>query len=263
MTRIASGIVMAAGFLALLVFGSPDHFFIFGEVMVVVCLFELNGMFKAGGQPGLKLTSVTAGAAILAIIYFGAGDQIVAMTGLVLVLVISICLIENDDLAFQRASNTIFAIFYVTIPVAALVLLRAEPGGDGYIIIIVAANALGDTFAYYTGRSIGKTPLAPKISPGKTVEGSVGGFFGAIIGAVLVKLVAAPWLGMPHAIAAGALAGLVGPIGDLAESSIKRKMGVKDSGSSIPGHGGVLDRIDSLMFSAVSFYAYVLLFLNQ
>lgn len=263
MIRIASGIVLASGFLALVVFGSPGHFFLFCEITLVVCLLELNGMFKAGGQPGMKLISAVAGAALLAIIYYGGGHQIVAAAGVVVILVITISLLENDDLAYQRASNTIFAIFYVTIPVAAFALLRAEPGGEGYILIIFAANASCDIFAYYTGKSVGKTPLAPKISPGKTVEGFIGGLAGAMAGAALVKLVAAPWLGMSHALAAGALAGLVGPIGDLAESSIKRKMGVKDSGSSIPGHGGVLDRIDSLMFSAVSFYAYVLIFLSQ
>jgi len=262
-TRIASGVVLASGFLALVIFGSPLHFFIFCEITAIVCLLELNGMYEAGGQPGLKLTGVTAGAAILAVIYFGAGDQIIAVTGAVLVTVITISLLQKDDLAYQRASNTIYGVFYVTIPLSAFALLRAAPGGEGYIIVIVSANALCDVFAFYTGKKIGVTPLAPQISPGKTIEGFIGGIAGAIVGAVGAKLIAAPWLGMPHALAAGALAGLIGPIGDLAESSIKRKMGVKDSGVSIPGHGGVLDRIDSLMFSAVSFYAYVILFLSQ
>ncbi|VAX20788.1 Phosphatidate cytidylyltransferase [hydrothermal vent metagenome] len=263
MIRIASGVVLAFGFAALVVFGSPLHFFIFCEITVVVCLLELGGMLKAGGQPDLKLTSVTAGAAILAVIYFGGGHQVAAVAGAVLIVVIASSLLKKDDLAYQRASNTIYSIFYVTIPLSALALLRAEPGGEGYIIIIVTANAFSDIFAFFTGKSVGKTPLAPQISPGKTVEGFVGGLIGAMVGAVGAKLVAAPLLGLPHALAAGALAGFIGPIGDLAESSIKRKMGVKDSGASIPGHGGVLDRIDSLMFSAVSFYIYVTIFLSQ
>ncbi len=261
--RIASGVVLAAGFAALVVFGSPLHFFVFCEITVAVCLLELSGMLKAGGQPDLKLTSVTAGAAIVAVIYFGGGDHIVAVTGAVLILVIALSLFQKDDLAYQRASNTLYGIFYVTIPLSALAALRAEPGGEGYIIIIVTANAFSDIFAFFTGKSVGKTPLAPQISPGKTVEGFIGGLAGAMVGAVGAKLAVAPMLGMPHALAAGALAGFIGPIGDLAESSIKRKMGVKDSGSAIPGHGGVLDRIDSLMFSAVSFYIYVTIFLSQ
>ncbi len=262
MIRIASGVVLASGFLALVFFGSPLLFFAFVEIAVIVCLFELYGMFGAGAAPCLKHTGVAAGAAISAILYLGDGRMIASMLGATLIIIIIVSLLQTDKKdVIARVSNTLFGALFVAVPLAALALLRNEPHGQSYVIIIVAANTLCDTFAYYTGRSFGKTRLAPEISPGKTVEGFAGGVAGALAGAVGAKLLLAPWLGIIHALAAGLLAGLIGPMGDLAESSIKRKMGVKDSGRIIPGHGGLLDRIDSLMFSSVSFYAYTVLFI--
>lgn len=261
MIRIASGVVLASGFLALVLFGTPDHFFIFIELVILISLFEMYGMFKAGSAPCLKLTGAVSGVALGAILYIGDQSQIVAMTGTALLVIVIGSLSSMDKEAMVTASNTIFGLMFVTVPLTALALLRSGDGGAILVIMIVTANAFGDTFAYYTGRSIGKTPLAPRISPGKTVEGLIGGVAGSIIGAIGIKLLFAPWLGMPHAIAAGLLAGLLGPLGDLAESSIKRKMGVKDSGWIIPGHGGVLDRVDSLMFSGASFYIYTVLFM--
>jgi phosphatidate cytidylyltransferase len=91
----------------------------------------------------------------------------------------------------------------------------------------------------------------------------MGGVVGALLGAILISYQFMPQFNILHAIAAGAIAGLIGPMGDLAESAIKRKMGVKDSGKIIPGHGGVLDRIDSLMFTSVAFYAYMVFVVNS
>ena len=114
-----------------------------------------------------------------------------------------------------------------------------------------------DTFAYFAGKAIGKHKLAPKLSPGKTIEGFVGGFIGAMAAGALF----AHWIGLTwtNGIVIGAISGLIGPLGDLFESGLKRELGLKDFGTIMPGHGGVLDRFDSLMFVAPVAYLYLAL----
>jgi len=133
------------------------------------------------------------------------------------------------------------------------------PHGTAWIIFTLAIVFLNDTAAYFVGRSFGRTKMAPILSPKKSWEGAAGG----LVASVLTAVVCVPLLGLPippaYAALIGALAGVVGPAGDLAESLIKRQVGVKDSGALIPGHGGILDRVDSLIFVAPLVYYLVLL----
>jgi phosphatidate cytidylyltransferase len=113
-----------------------------------------------------------------------------------------------------------------------------------------------DTGAYYTGRALGRHKLAPKVSPGKTIEGSIGGFITAAAAGIICKYVFFPEAPIAHIAILGAVIGVVSQIGDLAESLLKRGSGIKDSGSIFPGHGGMLDRVDSLLFCAPILYYY-------
>ena len=115
-------------------------------------------------------------------------------------------------------------------------------------LAIMVSVWAADIFAYFIGKNFGKTQLIPRISPKKTVEGLVGGIVGSIIVMVLSAMTVLPFLGWIHAVTLGLIAGLIGPLGDLIESLFKRSANVKDSGSLLPGHGGVLDRIDALLF---------------
>lgn len=114
-----------------------------------------------------------------------------------------------------------------------------------------------DSLAYFTGRAIGKTPLAPAISPKKTWEGTIGGFLGAVAVAVILKLTVLDFLSWQDALVCAAIGGIGGQIGDLAESRLKRIFGVKDSGNILPGHGGILDRIDGLILVIPLYYVYL------
>jgi len=125
----------------------------------------------------------------------------------------------------------------------------SDPRGLAWLLLVILVTWLGDTFAYLVGRAAGKRPLIPRISPKKTVEGLAGGLAGAAItGAVAVALfgLGIPWWG---GLIAGLLIGIVGVFGDLSESLMKRQAGIKDSGTLIPGHGGMLDRLDALLFT--------------
>ena len=116
-----------------------------------------------------------------------------------------------------------------------------------------------DSAAYFTGRAIGRHKLFPSVSPKKTWEGAIGGFFGGIIGFTAVTYFLVPDMPIIHSVICGAIAGSFGQVGDLAESMLKRDAGVKDSSSLLPGHGGILDRFDSVLFTAPAIYFYLLL----
>ena len=146
-----------------------------------------------------------------------------------------------------------FAVLYLALPLASLAVVRAAHGREA-LLLLVATLAVSDTAQYYGGRWLGRRPLAPAISPGKTVEGALFG----LAAAPLLLWTAGAW-GLPDVPPAarallGVLLALFGIAGDLFESTLKRDAGVKDSSSAIPGHGGVLDRIDALLFAAPVYY---------
>jgi phosphatidate cytidylyltransferase len=130
------------------------------------------------------------------------------------------------------------------------------PDGPNLVFFLLLVVWLGDAGAYYTGKRFGRTKLSPRISPKKTVEGLIGGVMMSIITAVVIHLTFFPEFPMLAAIVMGAVLSVAGVIGDLAESMWKRSAAVKDSGSLIPGHGGFLDRFDSILFTAPILYVY-------
>jgi phosphatidate cytidylyltransferase len=121
------------------------------------------------------------------------------------------------------------------------------------LIDVLVATFLGDTFAYFGGRFYGRTPLAPRISPNKTLEGLVAGFLGATVTFWFAGLYQ-DWLTGVHALLLGAVVGLAAPVGDLFESMIKRDLEVKDTGRLFGPHGGVLDRLDAVLFTVPAVY---------
>jgi len=130
-----------------------------------------------------------------------------------------------------------------------VVALR-EGAGWQWVVLLFVVTWANDTLAYFTGRFLGKHPLAPRISPKKTWEGFWGGAAGSVVGALVVKALFLPRLSIPAAVLVGAGAAVLGPLGDLSESMLKRAAGVKDSGKLLPGHGGLLDRIDAVLLVA-------------
>jgi phosphatidate cytidylyltransferase len=165
-----------------------------------------------------------------------------------------------------------------TVPAAAATLLGAtylgalggtigalrvlSPVGEGAwrMVLLLAIIMVADTAAFFVGHAFGRHPLASRVSPGKTVEGAVGGVLGGVAGALAVRALGLPSLPFAHAAALGVGVAVLGIVGDLVESLIKRWAGVKDSGALFPGHGGMLDRIDSLLFGAPVLYYYFLYF---
>ena len=257
MVRLASGIVMAALLLALILYGSVFHFFIFCLVVATLGAHEFFSMLKAGRRPAPALAGVPAAAALAAALYSGASPwPMAAILGL-FILGLAVSLTGPEGKRMETGANLVYGAMFTGAPMAALALVRAQDGGAAYVVMLITATALCDTGAYYTGRKWGKRKLAPALSPGKTVEGFIGGVAGAMAGAFIVWWLFNPPFGPMDAAVCGLIAGFLGPVGDLAESAIKRDTGVKDSGAIIPGHGGVLDRADSLLFTSAAFYLFL------
>jgi len=157
---------------------------------------------------------------------------------------------EHASLAM---ASTAFGIYWIGFALAHAVLLRGLPHGNAIVIDVLVGTFVGDTGAYFGGRSFGRRPLAPRISPNKTVEGLVVGMLAAIAG-VFVAGLYQDWLSTADALLLGLGVAVAAPIGDLFESFVKRDVGIKDSGRAFGAHGGALDRVDAALFAAVVGY---------
>jgi len=147
-------------------------------------------------------------------------------------------------------SLAVLGAVYPGLLLAALVPLRQLPRGEWWILLAIVVTWLNDTFAYFVGRAFGRRKLYERISPSKTWEGAAGGAAGSIAGALVIRSLWLPVIPFWGAALIGAGAAVLGPLGDLSESMLKRAFGAKDSGRLLPGHGGLLDRIDALLFNA-------------
>ena len=156
----------------------------------------------------------------------------------------------------------IMGVLYVGLSLGYLLLTRAQPDGTMLIFFVVLVTWAGDTGAYIAGKSLGRHALAPIVSPKKTYEGLAGGIVLACLAAVVARAWFLPRFSLVDCLALGLLLTIAGLIGDLAESAMKRHAGFKDSGALIPGHGGMLDRLDSLLFTGPAFYYYVAIVAN-
>ena len=157
-----------------------------------------------------------------------------------------------ENVAWAVAA-TLFGVLWIGLPMAHAVFLRDLPHGDGLLIDVLVATFIGDTAAYFGGRMYGRIPLAPDISPNKTVEGLAFGIVGGTLAFWFAGLYQ-DWLTGPDALLIGALVALIAPLGDLFESMIKRDLEVKDTGRFFGPHGGVLDRLDAVFFTVVVGY---------
>lgn len=156
------------------------------------------------------------------------------------------------------AALLFFGVVYIPYMLGYLVMLRSHPEGYRWIMLIIFIVMSCDSAAYFIGCRFGKRRLYPEVSPKKSVEGSLGGLAGSILGVLVARQVFFAGLSIPDALLAALLISTLGQVGDLFESLLKRSCGVKDSGTIFPGHGGILDRLDSIIFAAPATYYYSL-----
>lgn len=227
--------------------------------IALLAQYELYGMAQAAGMrplvwPGLALGAVVVAHTVL--------PYWVAWTLLGIVGLICATPFLKGDNPLHRVAVTLFGVVYPAGLLGLLIDIRMAAGFDArtafwltlvFFLLIWAA----DVGAYYAGRSLGRRPLFPSVSPKKTWEGFIGGVVLTLLVAVAVKLWLLPQLGWPDVAVFAFIGGVVGPLGDLAESRLKRAVGVKDSGTLLPGHGGMLDRFDAMVVTVPLFYLYL------
>lgn len=190
----------------------------------------------------------------------GSHDERQLLLGAVLILLISAIaglLARRRDFVTLRVAVTAFGTLYVALPLGTLVALRELPHGGAAVANVLVATWSFDTFSYLGGRTWGRTPIAPRTSPNKTVEGAAVGVVGAVLALVVAGLYM-DWISVTESIALGVAICVAAFAGDLFESLLKRDAQVKDSGRILLGHGGILDRFDALLFSApVAYFATI------
>jgi phosphatidate cytidylyltransferase len=219
-------------------------------VLGVICMHELYAMF-ARAQPA-RLGGFIALAGLLAAALYGDQFQILLVAVAALPVVFGLTLLQPRP-SVGSIAVTLLGIYWIGFALAHAVLLRELPHGLGIVIDVLVGTFLGDTGAYLGGRMFGRRALAPQISPNKTVEGLAIGMLCAVLG-VWIAGRYQEWLPGTHALVLGVGVALVAPIGDLFESFVKREAQTKDSGGLFGPHGGALDRLDAVLFSAVVSY---------
>jgi phosphatidate cytidylyltransferase len=219
-------------------------------VLGVSCMHELYGMYERASPA--RLAGFVALAGLLAAALYGDQFQVLLVAMAAVPLVVGLTHASTRP-SVGGIAVTLLGIYWIGFALAHAVLLRGLPHGLGIVIDIAVGTFLGDTGAYLGGRMFGRRPLAPSISPNKTVEGLLIGMLFAVLG-VWIAGRYQEWLPGTHALVLGLGVALVAPVGDLFESFVKREAGAKDSGGLFGAHGGALDRLDAILFSAVVSY---------
>lgn len=256
-TRVLSGLIMLP-LLAVVFFG--------GRVLLIAC-FIIGAMGIREFYKGFEAMSVkpaywVANVSILALYginLFLPNDHRFYMLWFFVVVVMSLLyLFKIEERQLTDATVTITGVFYVIFFSFHVTLVEQIPE-YGTLVWLIFLTAFGtDIMAYFTGYLFGKHKLCPKISPKKTIEGSIGGILGSVILCGLFGYFVEPRL-LLHCLIIGVLGGIISQFGDLTASIFKRKMGIKDYGNLIPGHGGILDRFDSVLFTAPMIYYYIMI----
>jgi len=252
-SELGARLLVAAPAIAVALFLVIEGGIVFGLGMFAlgaVCMHELYAMY-ARAQPS-RLGGFIALAGLLAAALYGDQTQVLLAAVAALPVVFGLTLLAPRP-SVGGIAVTLLGIYWIGFALAHAVLLRGLPHGIGIVIDVAVGTFLGDTGAYIGGRLFGQRPLAPSISPNKTVEGLLIGMLFAVLG-VWIAGRYQEWLPGTHALVIGLGVALAAPVGDLFESFVKREAGAKDSGGLFGAHGGALDRLDAVLFSAVAGY---------
>lgn len=255
--RVLSALVIIPLIFVIIWFGGPAYSLLVAAVAAVAAL-EFYGMMGLSWRHHLTIFGLISALLFILVSHFEADYTAPLLTFVVVFSLIWLILRSSVKDAAVNWAWTIGGIIYIGWMLSHFIPLRGLEAGRDWVLFAILATFAADTAAFFIGRAWGRHPLASAISPGKTWEGAIGGFLGAIAAA---SILAAILPGIPvvwHIALLGALIGVFAQIGDLSESMLKRSAGVKDSGRLIPGHGGLLDRLDSILFTVIVVYYYVL-----
>lgn len=264
MKRVLTALVLAPLVWVLLRHAAAWPFHIAVAATLTAAILESHGIFRARGARPLSVPgTLIAWGVAASFIELPWIDVPLAMPltlGTVVVLMLAMALRREPGEMLDAVTSTLFPVLLIGLSLGHLMALRDFGGGlvgRELVFLLFLCVMLGDSAAYYVGSSIGKRRIAPTLSPKKSLEGAIGGIAASVLAALAVRTWFWQDLPLEHALILGVLLAVAGIFGDLAESLFKRAAGVKDASALLPGHGGVLDRIDGLLFAApVLFYYY-------
>ena len=257
MTRVLSALLLIPAVLAVVWLLPPVATLALAVVAAVIAVFEYTRLAAALGfalQPVLLAILVAAGCVAV-----GQGSipvEVVALAALIAIGLAALIAGPPGSEVLPTTAAGALALIYIGFPLGSIAAVRTI-GGREAVLLLMATIVVSDSAQYYTGRAFGRRPLAPAISPKKTREGAIGGVVFGTLAMVLGARYVFPATSPVVVAVAGLVVVLLGIAGDLFESLLKRSAGVKDSSALIPGHGGILDRIDSWLFAGPAYYVFV------
>ena len=263
MKRVISGVIAIPLVLGVVLYGSPLLFFFLVAAIVLVASHEYFSMIANVGMEGFPVEGGVLSFLLLLGFYLGTKFILIFSILFHIVLFAAWFFRENNmRMVLDPIAYTLLGVLYIAGLGGYFLLIHGLEGGSQMIVFLLLLIWAGDVAAYYGGRSLGKHKLLPVVSPNKTVEGAIANVLGTLLAAGLVKFWFFEGFSLTHCLIVAFICGIIGQFGDFSESLIKRSCRVKDSGVLIPGHGGFLDRIDSLLFAGPVFYCYHQLFLG-
>ena len=268
MKRVLTALVLAPPLWALVRFGPGWAFSLLIAVAIIVGLSEAYTILAARGARPFRGLGVVCSVAVAATFEASlALDFSVALPltlGTISIAIAAMAARDDPAAMLDAIQATLLPVLLVGLTMAHLIGLRSmgDEVGRDLVFLLFMCVMVADTAAYYVGSALGRRKMAPRLSPKKTWEGAIAAILASVGAAALARVWFYPELPLQHALVLGALLGPAGIIGDLAESVLKRAGGVKDSGHLLPGHGGVLDRMDSLLVAAPVLYYYSMTFLR-
>jgi len=258
--RIVSALALIPLLIILVLKGSYFHYSLLVVILAVLGLIEFFKMVDSKIDSKMKVMGILWGTLLAAGFYVANSQTIIAMLtfGFIAICLLRLSRVGEISDVFQEIGYVFLGPLYVGLLLGHLSLLRSLVEGREWTILLFVTIWVGDIAAFYTGLSIGKNKLYPEMSPNKTIEGAIGGIVGSIIAVAAIKIWYIKQLTMVDVAVVSVGIAVMGQLGDLCESMFKRAAGVKDSGELIPGHGGILDRFDSVLFAAPFLYYYLI-----
>jgi phosphatidate cytidylyltransferase len=268
MRRILTAAILVPVLWCVIKLAPPWAFFLLVAVSTALCAWECYALLERRGARPFRALG-TAACIAVTWSFFGAWrsfDGSVPIVGVTILATVAAMALRDEVTEMLDASwSTVFPVVFVGLTLAfpmKLRMLPEEERGRDLLILLLVCTAFADTAAYYVGSAWGRRRMAPAVSPKKSWEGAAGGILASLGGGLLAHFWFYRHLPLGHAAILGVLLGASGILGDLAESMVKRAAGAKDSSGLLPGHGGLLDRADSLLFSGPVLYYYYRLFLE-
>jgi phosphatidate cytidylyltransferase len=261
--RVISGVMAIPIVLGIILYGHPGLFFFLIASIVLIAAHEYFSMIAKTGVSCFPVEGLVLSFLLLVVGFFI--PQFLMLFGIFIPLTLFVVWCfrgKNVHVALDSISYTLFGILYTAGLGGYFLLISNLEGGRQMIVFILLFVWAGDSAAFYVGRKLGERKLLEVVSPNKTIVGAVANVMGTLIASLLASSLFFNEIPLIHCLIVAFICGIIGQFGDLAESLIKRNCQVKDSGTLIPGHGGVLDRIDSLLYVGPAFYCYYQVFLT-